>query len=194
MIEPVERWIVCITGFMQPEGRVTGVESLQDELHRLCLCRSTRVILKSWRDSAYHVAERIWNRRPQNKQLHVVLIGYSWGGYTAVKLAWELRKRGLEVESLILSDAVWRSKTPIFYPLSMVNYFPIHIPDNVHTLYTWRQVSNRPRGAEIKLQDKDVTKWITNRVHDDIDHQYMDDDDEFLRIAKEVACPKLAVA
>lgn len=192
MIEPVERWIVCVTGFMQPEGRVTGVESLQDELHRQCLCKHTRVILKAWCDSPWHIAERIWNRRPYTKPPKVVLIGYSWGGFTANKIAWELRDRGIPVEAMVLCDPVWRSRTWAFRWLSMLDCWSILVPENVETLYTWRQVRNQPSGAHLLLQNKDATNWKVNVVRKDVTHQYIDDDPHFHNVARRVACPELA--
>lgn len=187
MVEAVNRWIVCVTGFMQPESRLTGVEILQDNLRRRCQAADAIVALKAWADSPWHIAERIWNRRPRNGNPHVVLIGYSWGGYTAVKIARELQKRGIEVEALLLCDAVWRSRTIFFRWLSMLNCWTIRIPANVRKAFVWRQANNRPCGSRIKVEDRRTL--VDEHVVQDRTHQYMDDDPEFHAAAYMVACP-----
>ena len=188
MIEPVERWIVCVTGFCQPESRATGVEILQDRLHRLCGNPFTRVLLRAWDDSPWHCAERIWTRRPPVDPPRVVLIGYSWGGYTANEIAKQLHRRGLAVDALLLCDAVWRSRTIFGRPLSMLDCWTIRVPANVRRCFVWRQTANRPRGARVVVTDP-ITE-ITESVLPHLAHQYMDDLPEFHKIASLVACPR----
>lgn len=197
---PVKRWIVCETGFGQDESRVTGVESLQDEVHRLCSCADTRCVLKSWRDSPSSLAQRIKNRAGGDEDPTIVVIGYSWGGYSSVLLCRELQKRDLSVEHLLLCDAVWRSKFMIGYPLSLTDWLTISIPGNVRNLYSWRQTANIPCGAKIKLEEpydektNQGTKHVLERVLPHVTHEHIDEHREFLRVAKSVACPKSAAA
>ena len=190
MPQLIKRWVVCWTGFGQGEHRMTGVEMLQDDLHVQCSCPHTRVILKSWHDSPSSIAARIKNRCGEDLDPAIVIIGYSWGGYSAVLMARELRRRGLTVDNLLLADAVWRSRFFIGYPLSLLDKFAIMIPSNVKQVHTWRQTSNTPRGAKIIIEDPSKTDWVTNEVLPHIDHQYVDDHRPFLLTAKRLACPR----
>lgn len=199
LLEPVKRWIVCVTGFGQSEDRLTGVEMLQDVLRRQCSCEDTVCVLKSWRDNPSSLAQRIANRCPDAFDPEIVTIGYSWGGYSTVILARELQKRGLTVNHMLLCDAVWRAKFITGYPLSLTDLFTIHIPDNVKNLYTWRQSANTPRGSKIKLERQfeestgEGTLWGVQEEYPHITHQHLDDLRSFRNKAREIACPHLTM-
>ena len=191
---PVKRWIVCTTGFLQHEGDATGTEILQDAIHRLCSCADTRVLLKSWRDNPQDLARRIHHHTPDDSRPTVILVGYSYGGYTSVLIARELRKYGIDVEWLILCDPVWRPRFLINYWLSMLDVFSIRVPNNVHNLFITRQSFDYPRGAGIKLEDETRTSWIRpdhDIVYPEIPHRNIDKVSmEFKKKAMEEACPK----
>lgn len=197
LLEPVNRWVVCVTGFGQSEDRLTGVEMLQDVLRRQCSSADTVVVLRSWRDSPGSLAQRIANRSPDDFDPHIVTIGYSWGGYSSVVLARELQKRGLTVDHMLLCDAVWRGRFMMSYPLSLTDAFTITIPSNVKHLYTWRQCANTPRGSKIRLEhpydegEERGTLWDYQEEHKHITHQHLDDLRSFRKKAKELACPHL---
>jgi len=187
-VEPVTRWIVCIAGWQQNEGQTTGLEELQDRLHRRCSNRSTRVVLRAWNDSPSHIAERIFRRRPNDGQPAVVIIGYSYGGYSAVLLARQLQRRGIEVETMLLCDAVWRPSRWCPSVLSLLPWWTLRVPGNVRRLYSWRQKTNKPSGHAIALEDTS-TLWSTRSVVGTT-HRYMDENPEFVSISIAKGCPE----
>ena len=186
MHEPeIDRWIVCVTGFLQPEGKITGVVELQEKIRRQCVCPRVVTELKSWNDNPWYIAERIWRFRPRN----VVLVGYSYGGFTAALVARELaaRNSGIRVDAMVLSDAVWRPAANWPSIRSLFNGGRIEIPRNVRRLWSWTQTTNKPCGHELIVDEK-YTTWVKECVPD-IRHQYMDDLEAFHEVALEVACP-----
>lgn len=185
MPRAVERWIVCFSGFLQ-EGRLSGIEKIEDAIHRQCNGDSTRVLLKSWRDSPADVAQRIWNRCPEGHQPAVVIIGYSYGGYTAVLLARELEKRGLKVETMLLIDPVWRWAARWPSLLSWLEGWEIKVPSNVRKLYGWTQKVDTPAGHKIVPSGSTISDIQTLMRA----HNIMDDAMEVYNRAMFVACPE----
>lgn len=183
----VTRWIVCIGGFNQSEGRLTGVANIEAALHRRCNCPTTRVLLKSWRDSSHDLAERIWNWRPSHGRPQVFILGYSYGGYSAVLLARELKERGIDVETMLLVDPVWRIWGRFPSLSSLLSKWKIHVPDNVARLYSWRQEIDKPMGHPL------VTAGSTRHIEKMVErsHSYMDDYEEIQTIALSTACPEM---
>jgi len=175
-------------GYRQKEGEITGLEILQDELHQQCENNDSRVLLRAWNDDPSTIAERIWSRRPEEEQPYIVLIGYSYGGYSSVLIARELKKRGIDVSVLILCDAVWR---PYWWLPSLLSYlqcWKIKIPENVKRVYAFFQRTNYPRGHQLECNtDKTV---VSTKLIPGVIHRYMDEDKSFHTIAKRNACPR----
>lgn len=185
MPQPINRWIICFTGWHQ-EGRLSGLEKIEDAIHRQCNGDDTRVLLKSWKDSPADLASRIWNRCPEGHQPAIVVIGYSYGGYTAVLLARELDKRGLKVEMMLLIDPVWRPFTWIPSVLSMLGWWTIDVPSNVRSLHAWHQNVDLPSGHTLIVDHKTLCSEDTLNVS----HQHIDDAPVVFNRAMAVACPE----
>lgn len=116
-----------------------------------------------------------------------MLAGYSWGGYTAIKLAQQLAKRGLRVRHIILSDAVYRHHYWLGQWRALVPWTKIVIPKNVQEVTWFYQRQNLPRGHNIVALNG---KTIINpgiSVHG-ITHKYMDDCDQFHEAVLRIAC------
>lgn len=158
----VEHWVVCITGYMQGEGRRTGLQTLQYAISEKCHGPHTRILLKAWRDDMDALAERIWIYQHPERTPRITIAGYSYGGYTATLLCSELAERGLFVENLFLVDPVWRPKASWASPLSLLRDWTIFVPSNVRKVWYWHQIANSrlmPQGHKIKLES-DSTLWI----------------------------------
>lgn len=151
---PPNRWIVCLTGFGRKQGSLTGLEILHAILRTRYSDKETAVLLKSWKDDPAEVAERIWRMRRPFEEPEVILIGYSYGGYSATLVAKELRKRGIKVKVLLLVDAVWRPYTSIPSFLSLWPYWKIKVVDSVDKVISWRQKENLPKGHRIVCKGK----------------------------------------
>ena len=191
MAAPIERWIICVSGFMSNVGGLTGIEKLHDQLHAQCSCKTTRVVILNWTDDPAAIAERIFNRRPVGHPPVIIMIGHSYGGYTVNEIAKELNYRGLRVAYLLMLDAVWRRFRRLPSALSLLKCWTIKIPDNVNYVYAWFQKENRPSGhklilpAEVKKHGR--YQFITAKVR----HAYVDDLVDVHQTALTLACPNI---
>lgn len=186
----IERWIVCATGWHQ-EGRLSGIDKIQNELHIKSFQQgyeNTRVLLVSWKDSMKHLAQRMWEHRPVDHQPRIVLIGYSYGGYTINQLAKILTKMGWRVELEFLIDAVWRwlSKLPSF--LSLLGGWMITAPDEVDDLYWWHQKMNKPMGHDVRWKHKHSLRWHEQELP--IMHDRIDDDPDIKKRILQLVFPE----
>jgi len=187
---PVERWIVCVGGLGQDEPGRHGIDEIQDAVFRQCTCEFTRVPRMSWRDSPKAIARRIFNRRPVGHQPRVVLIGFSYGGWTAVLIARELEGLNVPVETLLLIDAVWRPLAWLPSLTSLMRRWKIDLPANVGACYAWRQKRSTPCGHDIDPgRVRQFTEHTLNVPHDEIDEH-----PEVWAKALAVACPEKKVA
>lgn len=171
----------CISGFSQSARRCHGVLKLSEKLHELGFNnRVNRVSLRPWNDDWPAVAENIWLLgQHHNCEVIVNIYAYSWGGgWGAVRLARELRKRGITVLTVVTSDAVyrdprlwmrWTSLLGRNLPISPV----IRFPENVVTVIPFHQGMNRPQGHKIV----GTHVWLSMEI--DTTHEYMDDATEF---------------
>lgn len=184
----IDNWLICISGFTQHEGRMSGLDRLQHHLHQKCYSRNTRILLKSWKDNMEQLADRIYNYQPPiGRQLSITIIGYSYGGMSGINLSKKLLRRGIKVNNLLLLDAVWRPYGPSI--LSLFPYWTIKVPNNVKNLWSWVQDYNKPSGHKIEF-DPDFTVWKnpTDPVLK-IPHAAMDEYLPAHEVALSIACP-----
>jgi pimeloyl-ACP methyl ester carboxylesterase len=183
---PIRSWHVVISGFLQDEGEPTGMVSLWRRLRRLSDAE-TCVELRNWNDNWRQFAELIWRMRPADCEPDVRIYAYSYGGgWGAMQLARQLKRRGIGVRVMVLSDPVFRSPWLLLRWLSLVSYAFIVVPDNVRNVIWFRQTTNRPAGHHLIAQNPDRTriaesKWV------EVAHQYMDDLPEFHEACEEEA-------
>lgn len=171
---PIATWIVCLTGFLQDEGRVTGLSRLWRELHREHAGPDTVVVQRAWSDCVWTLAELIWRTRPDDRPPRVGIAGYSWGGMTALHLCEELNRRSIPVERLYLVDAVYRHGYWLGQWRAFVPWRRLYVPRNVAYCRPFAQRENLPRGHDVVAVDPAATDlrpvgWL-NCVH-----QYADD-------------------
>ena len=175
----VYEWHVVIPGLLQREGDVNGMVRLWRSIHLERSGPQTCVDLRSWNSNWSDVAELIWRFRPRDKDPAIRLYGYSYGGYGAILLAEQLRRRGLEVGSIVLSDAVrrWRACWPAA---------ALTVPVNVREVHWFYQRTDWPRGHRVVAADPDHTV-----IHDQVlvmrSHRWMDDLESFHELSRQVA-------
>lgn len=186
----VHAWHLCISGFTQTEGQLTGLMRLCLELGIRHNGPRTRVELRKWNDDWSDVAEFIWLTRPNGASggPRVNVYAYSWGaGWGFTQLAQQLRQRQIEVSSAVLCDPVYRSRWLSMQWRSLWGHPVIRVPDNVHTVWSCYQTTNKPAGHPLVADDPSRTR-ILPAVHvPGVTHQYMDDTRMFFERSLEVA-------
>lgn len=190
-MKPIESWHIVIAGFLQDEGETNGMVTLWRNLHSRYAGPDTCVEFRAWSDCAHTLAEKIWlcsprvnGRTPEGPS--VKLYGYSWGGYSASLVAYELAKRGIGVEAMVLSDAVYRHYYALGQWRALVPWSRIQIPGNVGEVHWFRQRNNLPAGHKLIADDPNRT-LVHEPVELDCIHQYADDASAFHAKALEVA-------
>ena len=174
----IDTWHVCIGGFSQSEGSPTGLFKLWLRLGALFRDATTCVVLREWNANWSKVAEQIHlaaNGTPPRIFIHA----YSWGaGWGFVRLATELRKRGLDVTGACLSDPVYRHGWRCLSWLAFSPLRRILVPDNVRDVRWFFQRSNYPRGHQVIARDPKQTVVHKGRELK-ANHEWMDDLQEF---------------
>lgn len=167
---------IVISGFLQSEGKPNGMVRLWSNLYSEHASPDTLVMMKTWNDNMNSLAEFIWRMSEGDAVINVY--GYSWGGAASVKLARALGSRGLNIRSMVLSDAVYRHSYWLGNWRAFVSFFDIVIPPNVGTVWWFRQKSRfgKLSGHDIvKEWSKDGFAFVTQPIWCNCSHTYMDD-------------------
>lgn len=170
----VASWIFCMSGFLQHKGRPNGITRLWRKLYAEFAGPDCVVDHHPWNFDPGRIAEFVWRYSDNQALPKVLIVGYSWGGSSAVKLAEQLQLRGIDVAEMILVDAVYRHKYwcgqwRAFWPWSR-----ILIPSNVLHVSWFRQDVSLPRGHRVIARNPDRTK-IEEPVQLYVSHQYVDE-------------------
>ena len=174
LVEPITKWVIVIAGYLQSEGTPNGMIALWRDLHARQAGPSTRVEFRAWDDRPGPLAELIWRLRPRDGVPEVLIAAYSWGGASAQNLARELGRRGLSVDHMLLSDAVYRHAYWLGNWRALVPWSVIEIPANVERVTWFRQYSDRPQGHDLRAADPSATR-IDEAQTFAVSHTYMDD-------------------
>lgn len=180
----IYHWHIVIAGFLQDEGKPTGMVRLWSELREHCSPECC-VELRNWDDNWRQLAELIWRLQPDDGPV-VKIYAYSWGGASAMILARELRDRGIGVDWIVLSDPVYRPRWWFRLWRIVWGNPRIKVPDNVRNVSRFYQKRNWPRGHRLALDDYTKTK-ATVRKELNVVHPYMDDAREFHAECQRVA-------
>lgn len=190
----IDGWDIIIEGFTQESGTLNGMVHVWSDLIEATKCREAwRVELLRWNDKVWNQAELI-KRIAQFSGVKPIInvYAYSWGGQTAANFARELRRRGLTVNRMVLTDAVYRH-TGIVGNLGnwrvLATWFPIVIPDNVNRVSWFRQYECFPRGHDLVCSKPGV---IDKPVVVTLDHKWMDDLGEFRDLCREVCLESMS--
>lgn len=180
-------WHVIISGFRQKSGTLNGTVVIWSDLIRLVANRpGARVELITWNADVEDLAERISRLAPVDAMPLVNVYGYSYGGMTAANFARELRRRGVEVNHMVLCDAVYRHWYRLGWWRSFFSWWSIKIPDNVKRVTQFRQRESLPMGHKIKVNHPGRTKlgpiqWLKT------DHCWADDSVAFRKACLQAA-------
>jgi len=190
MAAHIHEWDIVIAGFLQREGTPNGMIGLWQTLHALHACPQRAVVFRTWNSEWRDLATLIFRTRDAAAQPTVKVYAYSYGaGFGAVQLAEELKKRGLGVRHMVLSDAVYRSACLFGRLSALLPFASIEVPDNVRRVTWFRQAKNRPMGHEVFAADPARTK-VDPATWASVPHQAMDDlvvfHQECRRIAKQL--------
>ena len=183
-----KKFHIVISGFLQTEGKPNGMVRLWSNLYAEHACEDTLVMMKTWNDNMDSLAEFIWRMAEEGAIIKVY--GYSWGGAASVKLAKALKKRGLKIHAMVLSDAVYRHLHWLGNWRAFVKCFKMVIPSNVVAVWWFRQKSKfgRLSGHDIVSEwSNDGVAWLAKPVWCNCSHQYMDDNRLFHEKVLQVA-------
>ena len=182
----IDRWHIVLSGFLQREGAANGMLRLAVNLHGELAATNCMVEMRLWHDSMAGLAEKIWLLRPAESSPAIRIYGYSWGGAAALRLAAELQHRGLAVETILLSDAVYRHSYWLGNWRALWPGTRLRVPTNVRRVEWFSQRQNVPAGHTVIARDASVTE-VVHLGELEVTHQYMDDALPFLQRALQIA-------
>ena len=168
----VNEWYLFISGFLQHKGKPNGITQLWHDVRHQQSGPRTVVETEVWNMDAGKYAEIVW-RFIDRDNSRIVITGYSWGGYTALKLCRALKDRGIIVDELILVDAVFRFPLWIGRFTAFMPFIPIKVPSNVAKITWFTQKQNLPRGHKVKTAATN-TELEPEQILE-VNHQYIDD-------------------
>lgn len=178
-------WHIPICGFTQRLDRINGIHKLWMRLRAVVDCDSCLIHPQVWNADFGKLAEFIRMMSQGDGAPKIKVYAYSWGcGHGFLRLAKELRRRGLKVTTAVLCDPVfhswWRPWRALFMCPNIV------VPPNVQEVFWFRQYQNLPRATELVEADEDATE-IHDPVVLDCEHAYMEDSEEFQSCCLKVA-------
>lgn len=181
---PKTKWVFVVSGFRQDPGQPTGSQALWAALHAHHNGPSTVVTFLPWNTNWAAIAEQV--RMCSNGHLPQVFVAaYSWGaGWGFVRLAKEMRKRGLRIQSAVLSDPVYRHPLWSLAWLALVRWRKIMVPNNVNRVHWFFQREGLPRGHRVVAQDAAKTiVFDGQQLPDGVTHAFADESLEYHQTA-----------
>lgn len=194
----VYEWHIVFGGFLQTadSGSVNGTLELWSKLHQKHSGARTVVEWHPWSVNTDALAEKVLQFR--NGVLpRVYVYAYSWGGTAAVRFARNLRKRGLFVSRMILSDAVYRHWYWLGQYRAAVSWSRLIVPDNVRFVDWFYQRNPRfslrrlmtgtgtffePAGHQVEAENPAETR-VCKGIELPQDHCHMDNADAWHAMA-----------
>jgi hypothetical protein len=146
-----------IGGFTQRSSRWHGSLKLNEQLvSELPLGTDTRAWFHRWCDDFDKVAEHIWVLSERySTSARVCIYAYSWGaGWGAMQFAKALKKRGIPVSVMVLSDPVYRHpRITLRWLALMRSWVAIKVPSNVREVYHFYQREDTPQGHALSPEN-----------------------------------------
>lgn len=181
----INKWLQIIPGFLQTFGEPNGMVGLWRNLKQY-ETKDVQVSINTWSENWESVAELIWRCRSDFVKPKVNIFAYSWGaGYGAIELAKYLEHRSLIVDTMILSDPVYRSRFFATRWLAFSRLPKIRIPDNVNEVYAFYQTYDNLRGHELVCGSDTIEHPPV--IVSNIPHSEMDDLPQFQSLCRDIA-------
>lgn len=147
-LTPITYWHYVIPGFLQRRGSCGGCLDLWWEMYLSHHDCGERVEICPWDSNWSDEAEFVFRFR--NGKPRVTIAAYSWGaGWGAMQFARELNRRGIDVQSMVLSDPVYRNPYLALRWLTTFSFPIIRVPGNVKDVRWFRQTKDWPCGHEL---------------------------------------------
>lgn len=191
----IPNWLIVYNGYLRNFGNPTeGMPGLYRRLWHMF--PGVNVVPLLWDSNPNDIAEEIYrmSKNGDDTEPRVMMAGYSWGaGYGCIRLARQLKDRGVEIEAMILADAVyhfgpsWTHGPHLpFLPgwrlgiAQPIAYWPwlrfgsmwrptIQVPTNVKAggLHWYIQQNSYLRGHELMRGNKSAENryLVPNRIH-----------------------------
>jgi len=184
-------WHICISGFRQHEGELSGLHRVWLSLLDLSMPRC-QVLLREWDSDWRGLAELIWLTRPElDGQPLVNIYAYSWGvGHGFVNLARELGRRGITVDNAVLCDPIYHSRLLSMRWLAYTGWPAITIPANVRTVWGTHQRVSSPCGHPLKVSSGASTD-IRENLQLSCGHRWADESSFFRMQVRKVSGVKV---
>jgi hypothetical protein len=185
--------IIPIMGFTQTIGRNVGMIKLWRELRELSAEDRFIAHPQRWCANWSDMAEFLHGITQNGGDKPTIYVAaYSWGGgWGFIRLAKELKKRGLHIAKAVLCDPVYRSRWHLLKWRSLVNKGPlapkIVIPSNVENVWYFFQRQNKPQAHRLVPQKEGYPvlhpgiEAIMGLQPGELEanHEFMDDQPEF---------------
>lgn len=144
----VRKVVSVFSGRLQAFGTPgSGLAEIEHQCHQIASgCPGMRSQLYPWDVDADDVAESRWRYRPSGGFQSHLVVGYSWGGQTAVNFCRALLRRGeVVIVGLYLCDPVrrWRLPRGIRAIPSLLGVGSLVVPDEVEYVFGVRQRAPR---------------------------------------------------
>lgn len=163
--------LVGISGFGETERHPSGIEEILwrvfSDLEGVIAARFT------WRDSLVTMVRWIERITAKWPSIQVSVLGYSYGGTTAVRLVEALRST--PITNLFLIDPVWRpwNHLPSFVSIGGVG--TLWVESSVAHVFVWRQTKTWIRGCQVvcKSEKTKLYEDTLNYTHRQIDNSQL---------------------
>ena len=177
---PITHWHYVIPGFLQNRGTYDGSLDLWRKMCAAHYGPGEQVELCPWNTRWEAEAEFVYRFRGATPGYPIVTIAaYSWGaGWGAMRFARELGKRGIAVQSMVLSDPVYRHPLYSMRWLTLFRFPVISVPANVRSVRWFRQRDEWPWGHEL-LAESQATQIHTPVVVTECGHLSIDEYEPF---------------
>lgn len=186
--------IQLISGFTQSEKAWNGVQELREKLLSELddySSLSVRIRLDEWSANWRAIARQMYMLRERYPQepLTVLVFAYSWGvGNGLVQLARQLNRFGIDIETAVISDGVYRHWFSLGNWRVILGDRRIVLPANVLSVQGFHQETSYPMGRQPLLANgKQCDPWTKIRL----EHVEMDGSRDWhrrcIRVTKDAA-------
>jgi len=185
--DKIHKWHILISGFTQTTGKANGFDKLWLKLRPHASTLVTLTQPQEWNSNFKNLASFVERMKPEEEKPDIRVYAYSWGcGHGFIRLAKELKKRGHKINYAVLCDPVFHSYWRPWRSMLTGKWSPpIKIPDNVGTVFSFKQRQNRPQATELIACSDNTT--LHSMVELKANHAWMDDQPEFHKCCLNVA-------